>query len=117
MAVYERFEDLPVGQETARLYNSALDLLQSQKLLLGPGWRFQFERAELSISNNFAEGFERLTPNELRKFSSNRSRVRRGSQIDGGSGREAPGNAAARFLCHLSSFDRGLFWLQVKRAE
>ena len=68
MAVYQRFEDLPVWQETARLYNSALDLLQSQKLLLSPGWRFQFERAALSVSNNIAEGFERLTPNELRNF-------------------------------------------------
>ena len=68
MPVYERFEDLPVWQEAARLYNSALDLLQSHKLLLGPGWRLQFERAALSVSNNIAEGFERLTPNELRNF-------------------------------------------------
>ncbi len=68
MAIYQRFEDLPVWQEAARLYNSALDLLQSQKLLLSPGWRFQFERAALSVSNNIAEGFERLTPNELRNF-------------------------------------------------
>jgi four helix bundle protein len=68
MAMYERFEDLPVWQEAARLYNSALDLLQGQKLLLGPGWRLQFERAALSVSNNIAEGFERLRPNELRNF-------------------------------------------------
>jgi four helix bundle protein len=68
MPVYQRFEDLPVWQEAARLYNSALDLLQSKKLLLGPGWKFQFERAALSVSNNIAEGFERLTPNELRNF-------------------------------------------------
>jgi hypothetical protein len=40
---------------------------KSQKLLLGPGWRFQFERA-LSVSNNIAEGFERLTPKEPRNF-------------------------------------------------
>ncbi len=68
MAIYERFEDLPVWQEAARLYNSALDLLQTQKLLLGPGWRLQFERAALSVSNNIAEGFERFTPSELRSF-------------------------------------------------
>jgi hypothetical protein len=49
MAIYQRFEDLPVWQEAARLYNSALDLLQIQKLLLSPGWRFQFERAALSF--------------------------------------------------------------------
>jgi hypothetical protein len=97
MAVYERFEDLPVWDEAARLNNSALDLLQSQKLLLGPGWRFQFERAALSVSNNIAEGFERLTPNELRNFLVIARGGRRGSQIDGGSSHEAPGNAAARF--------------------
>jgi len=33
MAIYERFEDLPVWQEAARLYNSALDLLQTQKIV------------------------------------------------------------------------------------
>jgi len=68
MAIYKRFEDLPVCQEAARLYNCALDLLQTEKLLLGSGSRFQFERAALSVSNNIAEGFERLTPGELRNF-------------------------------------------------
>jgi four helix bundle protein len=66
--MYQRFEDLPVWQEAARLYNRTLDLLQTQKLPLGSGWRFQFERAALSVSNNIAEGFERLTPGELRNF-------------------------------------------------
>jgi four helix bundle protein len=68
MAVYERFEDLPVWQEAARLYNLALDLLQAHNVRLGPGWRLQFERATLSVSSNIAEGFERLTPRELRSF-------------------------------------------------
>jgi four helix bundle protein len=68
MAIYKRFEDLPVWQEAARLYNLALDLLQAEKLILGSGWRLQFERAALSVSNNIAEGFERLTPGELRNF-------------------------------------------------
>jgi len=68
MAVYERFEDLPVWQEAARLYNLALDLLQAHSVRLGPGWRLQSERAALSISSNIAEGFERLTPSELRSF-------------------------------------------------
>jgi four helix bundle protein len=66
--MYQRFEDLPVWQEAARLYNRTLDLLQTQKLPLGSGWRFQFERAALSVSNNIVEGFERLTPGELRNF-------------------------------------------------
>jgi four helix bundle protein len=68
MAVYKRFEDLPVWQEAARLYNLALDLLQAHNVRLGPGWRLQFERATLSVSSNIAEGFERLTPSELRSF-------------------------------------------------
>ena len=68
MAIYERFEDLPVWQEAARLYNLALDLLQAQNVRLGPGWRLQFERAALSVSSNIAEGFERLTSSELRSF-------------------------------------------------
>lgn len=66
--VHERFEDLPVWQEAARLYNLALDLLQAQNVRLGPEWRIQFERATLSVSSNIAEGFERLTSNELRSF-------------------------------------------------
>jgi four helix bundle protein len=68
MPLYERFEDLPVWQEAARLYNLALDLLQAQNVRLGPGWRLQFERAALSVSSNIAEGFERRTPGELRSF-------------------------------------------------
>jgi four helix bundle protein len=68
MTVYKRFEDLPVWQEAARLYNLALDLLQAHNVRLGPGWRLQFERATLSVSSNIAEGFERLTPRELRSF-------------------------------------------------
>src|SRR6202035_983781 len=68
MAVYQRFEDLPVWQEAARLYNLALDLLEAHNVRLGPGWRFQFERATLSVSSNIAEGFERLTSAELRSF-------------------------------------------------
>jgi four helix bundle protein len=68
IAVYQRFEDLPVWQEAARLYNLALDLLAAHNVRLGPGWRLQFERATLSVSSNIAEGFERLTTAELRSF-------------------------------------------------
>jgi hypothetical protein len=68
IAVYQRFEDLPVWQEAARLYNLALDLLEAHNVRLGPGWRLQFERATLSVSSNIAEGFERLTSAELRSF-------------------------------------------------
>ena len=68
MAKYEHFEDLPVWQEAARLYNTVLDLLEEPGVPLTPGFRNQLDRASLSISNNVAEGFERSTTNELLSF-------------------------------------------------
>jgi len=68
MAKYQHFEDLPVWQEAVRLYNVVLDLLEEPNVPLSPGFRNQLDRAALSISNNSAEGFERLTTNELQAF-------------------------------------------------
>ena len=68
MAKYERFEELPVWQEAARLYNSVLDLLEEPGVPLSAGFRNQLDRAALSVSNNVAEGFERSTTNELLTF-------------------------------------------------
>ena len=68
MAKYEKFEELPVWQEAARLYNLVLDLLEMPNLPLSPGFRNQLDRAALSVSNNIAEGFERFTINELLSF-------------------------------------------------
>ena len=68
MPAYRRFEDLPVWQEAAHLYNRVLDLLEAQDLPLSPGFRNQLDRAALSVSNNIAEGFERVTTNELLAF-------------------------------------------------
>jgi four helix bundle protein len=68
MAKYQRFEDLPVWQEAARLYNAVLDLLEEPGVPLTPGFRNQLDRASLSVSNNIAEGFERSTTNELLSF-------------------------------------------------
>lgn len=68
MAKYERFEDLPVWQEAARLYNVVLDLLEMQGVGLSSGFRNQLDRAALSVSNNIAEGFERSTKAELLSF-------------------------------------------------
>ena len=68
MAKYEKFEDLPVWQEAARLYNLVLDLFEQPKLPLSPGYRNQLDRAALSVSNNIAEGFERVTTGELLAF-------------------------------------------------
>ncbi len=68
MAKYQSFEELPVWREAARLYNRVLDLLEEPNLPLSSGFRNQLDRAALSISNNVAEGFERLTTNELISF-------------------------------------------------
>jgi four helix bundle protein len=68
MPKYEKFEDLPVWQEAARLYNKVLDLLEEPGVPLTPGFRNQLDRAALSVSNNIAEGFERVTTNELTAF-------------------------------------------------
>ncbi len=68
MAKYEHFEELPVWQEAARLYNAVLDLLEEPGVPLTPGFRNQLDRASLSVSNNVAEGFERSTKSELLSF-------------------------------------------------
>ncbi|MBI3849910.1 MAG: four helix bundle protein [Verrucomicrobia bacterium] len=68
MPKYLKFEDLPVWQEAARLYNRVLDLLEEPDVPLTPGFRNQLDRAALSVSNNIAEGFERVTTNELNMF-------------------------------------------------
>src|SRR3974377_2148819 len=68
MAKYTKFDELPVWQEAARLYNRVLDLLEAHGVPLPPGFRNQLDRAALSVSNNVAEGFERVTTNELNSF-------------------------------------------------
>jgi four helix bundle protein len=68
MSKYQSFEDLPVWKEAARLYNRVLDLLEQPSLPLSSGFRNQLDRAALSISNNVAEGFERVTTKELLSF-------------------------------------------------
>ena len=65
MARYRQFEDLPVWQEAARLYNAVLDLLEEDPCPLTLGFRNQLDRAALSTSNNIAEGFERASTKEL----------------------------------------------------
>ncbi|HXT12743.1 MAG TPA: four helix bundle protein [Candidatus Angelobacter sp.] len=65
---YQRFEDLPVWEEAARLYELADDFLENAPPRMRHSFRNQFERAVLSVSNNIAEGFERGTTNELLQF-------------------------------------------------
>jgi four helix bundle protein len=65
---YERFEDLPVWQKAAELYEQTEALLESHAFKATSGFRDQLDRAALSVSNNIAEGFERGTTNELLAF-------------------------------------------------
>lgn len=65
---YQRFEDLPVWQKAADLYEAAEDLLEDEAFRASRGFRDQLDRAALSVSNNIAEGFERGTTNELLAF-------------------------------------------------
>ena len=65
---YERFEDLPVWQKAASLYEMADDFLENAPPRMRCSFRDQFERAVLSVSNNIAEGFERGTTSELLQF-------------------------------------------------
>jgi len=65
---YARFEDVPVWQEAARLYDAAENLLENESFHASRGFRDQLDRAALSVSNNIAEGFERGTTNELLQF-------------------------------------------------
>lgn len=65
---YERFEDLPVWQKAAELYELTEELLADESFSATRGCRDQLDRAALSVSNNIAEGFERGTTNELLAF-------------------------------------------------
>lgn len=68
MATYQRFEDLPVWQAAAELYDCVDDFIDHAPPRMRSSFRDQLERATLSVSNNIAEGFERGTTNELLAF-------------------------------------------------
>jgi four helix bundle protein len=74
MPKYEKFEDLPVWQESCRLYQRVLDLLEEPALPLSPGFRNQLDRAALAVSSNIAEGFERPRSEVLSFLSEARAR-------------------------------------------
>jgi four helix bundle protein len=65
---YKQFEDLPVWRKAIELTVQVHDLSSSGALKGFGGLRDQLERAALSVSNNIAEGFERVTRDELISF-------------------------------------------------
>ncbi len=65
---YQRFEELPVWQDSADLARLMFEFTEHDILRRHLGLRDQLERAALSISNNVAEGFERGSNNELLAF-------------------------------------------------
>ncbi|MCX6853482.1 MAG: four helix bundle protein [Verrucomicrobia bacterium] len=68
MPKYERFEDTPAWQAAAEMYNLVLDLLEAHGGEFTSGYRGQLDRCSLSVSNNIAEGFERMTTGGLMAF-------------------------------------------------
>ncbi len=68
MPTYQRFEDLPVWQVAAELYDHTDSFIDRAPPRLRHSFRDQLERAALFVSNNIAEGFERGTTNELLAF-------------------------------------------------
>ena len=65
---YEKFEDLPVWQDSSILAIRMFEFTTAEQLRRHPGLRDQLERAALSVSNNIAEGFERGSTKELLAF-------------------------------------------------
>ena len=65
---YQRFEDVPVWQKAAELYEATEELLENRNFHGTHGFKDQLDRAALSVSNNIAEGFERGTTKELLAF-------------------------------------------------
>jgi four helix bundle protein len=61
----KKFEDLLVWQKAVDL---TVDLYASLELVNDFGFKNQIQRASLSISNNLAEGFERGSDRDFKRF-------------------------------------------------
>ncbi|HWA11195.1 MAG TPA: four helix bundle protein [Opitutaceae bacterium] len=65
MSPHSRFEDLPVWQSAARLYDGIDAFLDRNPPRLRPGFRSQLDDAALAVANLIAGGFERGSVGEL----------------------------------------------------
>ena len=65
MGKYQRFDEIPVWQEAARLYQRVLDVIEQGTVPLSAPFRNQLERAALCVSSSVAEGFDRGNSGEL----------------------------------------------------
>ena len=68
MSTYKRFEDLPVWQTAATLYERCDDFLEHVPPSMRYPVRDQLDRAAFSVSNNIAEGFDGGSNAEFVKF-------------------------------------------------
>ncbi len=62
---FERFEDIIVWQKVGEL---TIEIYKIFSLSRDFGFRDQIQRAVVSIMNNVAEGFERMSNSEFRRF-------------------------------------------------
>ncbi len=68
MAVYEKFEDLPVWKLAKDLAVKIYKITKGEKFRRDYGLVDQIRRASISISSNIAEGFERGSKREFIQF-------------------------------------------------
>lgn len=68
MAGVRRFEDLRAWQEARRLHQGVVLLCERPSVKAQPKLVDQLLSASRSIGANIAEGFDRFTPNEFRRF-------------------------------------------------
>ncbi len=68
MAVYKKFEDLPVWKSSRELTTKIYKLTKDEKFRRDFGLCDQIRRSGISISSNIAEGFERGSRKEFVQF-------------------------------------------------
>jgi len=68
MAVYQRFEDLPVWKLAKELAVKIYQITKDEKFRRDFSLVDQIRRASISVSSNIAEGFERGSKKEFIKF-------------------------------------------------